>query len=180
MRLGCESIGVLRYSRTLALTMRQLLIDGHNLIGQMPGLSLADFDDEEKLVAFLRKHAARKRARIVVVFDSGQPGGRSRHLSGGGVESVFAGSHTNADRILIERIRALKQPQTWTLVSSDRAIQREAEARRMPVKSSAEFAAELAPPASASSPPRIDEKPSHEDDIDAWIDAFRRRHGPGD
>ena len=31
-----------------------LLIDGHNLIGQIPELSLADEDDEGKLVMLLR------------------------------------------------------------------------------------------------------------------------------
>ena len=88
--------------------MQKLLIDGHNLIGQTPGLSLADPNDEQKLVVMLRKYAARKSARIVVVFDSGNPGGKSKELSGGNVTAIFAGSHTIADRILMERIRELK------------------------------------------------------------------------
>ena len=89
--------------------MQKLLIDGHNLIGQTPGLSLADPNDEQKLVVMLRQYAARKNARIVVVFDSGNPGGKSKELSGGNVTAIFAGSHTIADRILMERIRELKQ-----------------------------------------------------------------------
>ena len=40
--------------------MQKLLIDGHNLIGQTPGLSLADPNDEQKLIVMLRKYAARK------------------------------------------------------------------------------------------------------------------------
>ena len=157
--------------------MLQLLIDGHNLIGQMPGMSLADFDDEEKLVAKLRRYAARRRARIVVVFDSGLPGGRSQPLSGGGVEAIFAGSHTDADRVLIERIRAAKRPQTWTLVSSDRAIQREAARRRMPVQESADFARTLVP---VDSPPkplptRSNDKPEREDDVKGWLDIFKKK-----
>ncbi len=155
--------------------MLQLLIDGHNLIGQMPGLSLADFDDEEKLVAALRRFAARRRARIVVVFDSGQPGGRSRELSRGGVETVFAGSHTNADRILIERIRALQRPQEWALVSSDRAIQAEAGRRRVRVTEAADFARALmpSPPDSATPPPN--EKPDRVDDLSEWLDLFKKK-----
>jgi predicted RNA-binding protein with PIN domain len=154
--------------------MLQLLIDGHNLIGQMPGLSLADFDDEEQLVAMLRKYAARRRARIVVVFDSGSPGGRSRGLSGGGVETVFAADgHTNADRILIERIRQVKRPQEWVLVSGDRTIQREAGRRRMRTIESADFAAQLIPPSPAE--PTPEEKPEVDKDIDEWLDLFYRR-----
>ncbi len=158
--------------------MLQLLIDGHNLIGQMPGLSLADFDDEEKLVAMLRRYAARHQARIVVVFDSGSPGGRSRALSGGGVEAIFAADgHTNADRVLTERIREAKRPQEWTLVTGDRSIQQEAARRRMRTLEPAEFARRLAQPqASPSSPPReAEEKPDREDNIDEWLGRFKRR-----
>ena len=36
-----------------------ILIDGHNLIGQMPGLSLEDPHDEEMLVTLLRSYRAR-------------------------------------------------------------------------------------------------------------------------
>ncbi|HLF26071.1 MAG TPA: NYN domain-containing protein [Anaerolineae bacterium] len=160
--------------------MRQLLIDGHNLIGQMPDLSLADLDDEEKLVALLRKYAARRRARIVVVFDSGMAGhsgGRSQTLSGGGVEAVFAGSHTDADRVLIERMRELKRPREWALVSSDRAIQAAAERHRVSVVEAAEFAKMLAPPKPAEKPPDEDrdDKPDREDNISQWLRLFKRK-----
>ena len=158
--------------------MLQLLIDGHNLIGQMPGLSLADFDDEEKLVAMLRKYAARRRARIVVVFDSGSPGGRSRTLSGGGVEAIFAADgHTNADRVLIERIRDAKRPQAWTLVTGDRAIQQEAARRHMRTLEPAEFSRLLGRPQAPQAPPQheAEEKPDREDNVDEWLDRFKRR-----
>lgn len=154
--------------------MLKLLIDGHNLIGKMPGLSLADIDDEENLVAMLRKYAMRRRARIVVVFDSGSPGGRSHELSGGGVEAVFAANgHTNADRVIIERIREVKRPQEWAVVSGDRSIQHEAKRRRMRVIESAAFARQLAPPETAE--PTRQEKPLPDDDIEEWFDLFNRR-----
>ena len=102
--------------------MQKLLIDGHNLIGQTPSLSLADPNDEQKLIVMLRKYAARKNARIVVVFDSGNPGGKSKELSGGNVTAIFAGAHTIADRILMERIRELKSSGDWIVVSSDREV----------------------------------------------------------
>lgn len=162
----------------------QLLIDGHNLVGKVPDLSLADFDDEEKLIDMLRKYAARRtrnrrasrRVRIVVVFDSGSPGGRSHALSGGGVESIFAADgYTNADRILIERIREAKRPQEWTLVSGDREVQREAKRRRMPIIESADFAKKLLPSQSKSPPKPKDNKPEHEDDVQGWLDIFTER-----
>lgn len=156
--------------------MLQLLIDGHNLIGKLPNLSLADFDDEEKLVELLRRYAARRRARIVVVFDSGSPGGQSRALSGGGIQTVFAADgHTNADRVLIERIGELKRPQEWALVSSDRAIQDHATRRKLRVIESGEFAQQLLPPPDAPAQSAPAEKPESDDDIDEWLDVFNRR-----
>ena len=48
------------------------LIDGHNLIGSMPNISLSDDNDEFKLVFLLRKIAVSKKNRqILVVFDRG-------------------------------------------------------------------------------------------------------------
>jgi predicted RNA-binding protein with PIN domain len=156
--------------------MIQLLIDGHNLIPRIPGLSLSQIDDEEKLVGLLRKYATHHRAQIVVVFDSGNLTGRSRELSGGGVEVTFAGSSTNADRILIERIRELKRPQQWKLVSSDHAVQEEANRRRVRVVEAAEFAGQLMSPRDIERPTSAsaDEKPDTEADIDEWLKLFKR------
>jgi len=47
------------------------LIDGHNVIGQMPDIGLDDPDDEQKLLWRLRRYRARTGRRIVVVFDPG-------------------------------------------------------------------------------------------------------------
>ncbi|HZY41831.1 MAG TPA: NYN domain-containing protein [Anaerolineae bacterium] len=153
--------------------MQQLLIDGHNLIGQMPDLSLADLDDEQKLIVQLRKYAARRGAKIIVVFDSGQPGGRSRELSGGGVTAIFAGSHTIADRVLMERIRELKKPGEWIAVSSDREVQQAAARRRLIVWSSPDFAARLTPPSPSNdnAPPLVEDEVS-KDDVNEWLNIF--------
>jgi predicted RNA-binding protein with PIN domain len=156
--------------------MQQLLIDGHNLIAQVAGLSLADPDDEQKLVVLLRKYAARRGAKIIVVFDSGLPGGRSRELSGGGVTAIFAGSHTIADRILIERIRELSKPGEWIVVSSDREVQQAAERRKMTVRSSPEFASiMLAPPKEAASEPPVIEPKLGQDEVNEWLKIFGKK-----
>jgi uncharacterized protein len=154
--------------------MQHLLIDGHNLIGQMPDLSLADLDDEQQLIVQLRKYAARRRAQIIVVFDSGSPGGKSRELSGGGVTAIFAGSHTNADRILMERIRELKKPGEWIAVSSDHEVQQAAARRRLIVWPSPVFAVRLAAqplPASGKASTPVEAEVS-QDDVNEWLNIF--------
>jgi hypothetical protein len=97
-----------------------LLIDGHNLIGsgQLPGISLADENDELKLVRLLRRYRSRVRSDITVVFDAGVPGGRSRGLSGGGVEAVFAPRRRQrADDVIAARVWRAANPGGLTVVT---------------------------------------------------------------
>ncbi len=161
------------------MIMQKLLIDGHNLIGQTPGLSLADPNDEQKLIVMLRQYAARKQARIVVIFDSGtaaHAGGKSKELSGGNVTAIFAGSHTIADRVLMERIRELKQPGDWVVVSSDREVQQAALQRKMNVWSSAEFSRKMGPPPQREAePPTPKDSGLTQSEVDEWLQVFKRR-----
>jgi predicted RNA-binding protein with PIN domain len=151
------------------------LIDGHNLIGQMPDLSLADPDDEAKLVLRLVEYAAGRNARIVVVFDRGLPAGHSR-LSRGPVQAVFAGSHTDADTLLRERIRAETQPGQLIVVSEDREVIAAAKARKITVTRSSEFARQLA--VFAPRPPRRrgpstnDDRKLSDSEVEEWLRLF--------
>lgn len=149
------------------------LIDGHNLIGQMDDLSLSDPDDEAKLVQLLRQFAAGRKAQITVIFDHGLPGGKSP-LSGGPVEAVFAGSHTNADRILRERIASEKQPGQVILVTSDREVIAAAKSRKMVFTRSADFAAQLrvAGPATRRKARPNEERPLSDAEIEEWLRLF--------
>ena len=122
------------------------LIDGHNLIGRLPDLRLDDPDDEAKLVARLRTYCARAGKRATVVFDRGLPGGRSRALSGGRVEVVFASAGHTADGILRERVRRARDPGGLTVVTSDREVIAAARAQGARVMRSEEFAARLRAP----------------------------------
>ena len=134
-----------------------LLVDGHNLIGQAPGLSLADADDEAQLVLLLRGYATRKRGRqVVVVFDRGVYG-HPQQLDGYGVTCYFAKSPQDADTQLIRRLRALRRPREWALVSSDRQVARVAEECGVRVIGAREFAAQLHAPVKPERPPA--EKP---------------------
>lgn len=117
------------------------LIDGHNLIARTPGLSLADPDDEAKLVSLLRRWAlADPRRRVTVIFDGGLPAGEAKHLSGGGVKAIFAPSNSTADAALIRRIEAIGNPPEFVVVTSDRAVAAVATRKRVAVQSSETFA----------------------------------------
>lgn len=120
------------------------LIDGHNLIGQLDDISLADPDDEAKLVGKLIGFSARMKKKCVVIFDQGITGGKSR-MSTATVEVVFASARTNADRIMIERINATQNAAEWVVVSNDNEVLNAARARKMRTLKSREFAPMLKP-----------------------------------
>jgi predicted RNA-binding protein with PIN domain len=151
-----------------------LLIDGHNLIGQVPSISLADADDEAQLVMLLRRYATSKRGRqVVVVFDRGVYG-HPQHLDGYGVTCHFAMSPHDADAQLIRRIGALRRPGDWTLVSSDRQVTRVARERGMRVIGAREFASRLLAPTALPAEAREEKRDVRlsEAEVAEWLQLF--------
>lgn len=152
------------------------LIDGHNLIGQLPDISLDDPNDEALLVQKLAGFVARKRQKCVVVFDHGVPGGPSR-MSTRGVEVVFASPPYNADRLIMRRIDNTRDPRNWTVVSSDNQVLEMARRRRMQVIRSTDFVEHLRRPAPPERP-GPDEAPDvhlSPDEVEMWLEEFNRR-----
>jgi predicted RNA-binding protein with PIN domain len=152
------------------------LIDGHNLIGKLPDITLGEPNDEAKLVIRLRGFAARTGKKCIVIFDSGLPGGRSP-LSNQPVEVVFASSPRNADRLLIRRIEDMPDPRNWTLVSSDHAIQDVAKRRAMQIMTSDSFAPLLRLP---KKPAKPDDKPLKDvyvspAEVEEWLKLFGKK-----
>lgn len=156
-----------------------MLVDGHNLIGQIPTISLSAPDDEEQLVLLLRRYANRKRGRrVVVVFDYGVYG-HPHNLNGYGVECFFARSPKDADSELIRRIRAIRRAESWQVVTSDRAVAGEARARGITVISAKEFARRLL---HKHTPARQHEREEEERDrplspaeVEEWLRLFEER-----
>jgi predicted RNA-binding protein with PIN domain len=146
------------------------LIDGHNLIGQLPDLALDDPHDEAKLVERLKRFMARKSKRCTVIFDGGLPGGPSRDLSTYSVRVIFAHGGTNADRIILERIRRARDPGSLIIVSADHAIIDAARRRNMQVTAPAAFAAEM----NASPIPDDRDPDPHLSprEVDTWLRLF--------
>lgn len=149
------------------------LIDGHNLIGKIPDIQLTDPNDEAKLVQRLVGFCARTGKKCTVVFDHGLPGGSSK-MSTGGVKVIFASVHSNADRVMIDRIHKVRNPREWIVVSSDNQVINRAKQRRMPTLSAAQFADILARPQRVVKPGR-EESPDlrlSPDEVDEWLRIF--------
>jgi predicted RNA-binding protein with PIN domain len=154
------------------------LIDGHNLIAARPDISLDDPDDEIKLILVLKSWAvARRKREVTVIFDRGLPGGFQQRLSSSRINVVFASQGETADSLLIRRIKQLRNPSEYILVSSDQAIQTAAGSRRLAYLASEEFAGELvkkepSPPPAAEKLDKTDEPSLTQEEVTEWLDLF--------
>jgi hypothetical protein len=149
-----------------------VLIDGHNLIGRLSDISLADPGDEAQLVSRLQGYAGRTGKRVTVVFDRGMPGGRSQALSGGRVEVVFAPTGRSADRVLLERIQRAPNPRGLTVVTSDHAVIAAALDRGARVIRAEAFTSELQTPTAPRAGGKGDVHLSPEEE-QAWLELFK-------
>ena len=151
-----------------------LLIDGHNLIPHLPGMNLADPDDEEKLIALLGEYCRLRRKTAEVYFDRAPHGqaGERRH---GKVKAIFVQAGSSADAAIMARLRKLgKRAKNVRVVSSDRQVVQAARAAHAEVQSSQDFAAEWRK--LISEEPTLDpHSPTlSEKEIEAWEALFRR------
>ena len=150
------------------------IIDGHNLIPKIPGLSLRDLDDEGALIQILGKFANQHRTKIEVFFDRA-PAGQARSQVFGLVKAVFVRQGSSADHAIKTRLKKLaKQAKNWTVVSSDGDIRAEARSYQSRVLTAQEFA-RLIHDGVKQKPTieDIDEKPDQPTpDVDYWLEQF--------
>jgi predicted RNA-binding protein with PIN domain len=153
------------------------LIDGHNLIGQMPNLRLDDPDDEAKLVEYLRGYRARTGHQVTVIFDAGAGYHPVKTKKVGGVAVQFARHDQTADQIIARRVRQIKNPQELIVVTSDRAVQQAASHSGVRVLTARAFAQQLL---QGSSPTTADDQGSQievklsDDEIEEWLRIFKK------
>jgi predicted RNA-binding protein with PIN domain len=130
-----------------------LVIDGHNLIGTnvFPDITLADVDDEARLVARLRVWKSRYKGPMTVIFDRGVTAGQSANLSGAGVRVIFARNPEEADDLIRRRIR--KAAKGLVVVTNDRLLREEAATAGVEVWNGEKFVQRM------SLPPAIPDQP---------------------
>lgn len=151
-----------------------MIVDGHNLIPKIPGLSLSDLDDEIKLIKLLQEYCRLRRVEIECYFDKA-PQGHPRIQRFGQVAAKFARPGKTADEEIKERLNRLgRQAKEWTVVSSDASIQTAARAARARFISSAVFSHEIEAVLHSDDPVQkpADEENMSEEDLKMWLKAF--------
>ncbi len=114
------------------------IIDGHNLIGAIPGMDLSELDDESRLIDWLLHFLNVSQTSAQVFFDKGLPG-RPAKRKQGRLTVNFVRQGTADDAISRHLDKLAEQAKNFTVVSSDRQVQASAKFHHSRVMSSAKF-----------------------------------------
>jgi len=155
-----------------------LLIDGHNLIPHLPGLSLSDADDEVQLIQRLQDYARLRRVSIEVYFDRAAPA-QAGVRKFPQMQAHFVRSGITADEAIMARLKSLgKRAKNVRVVSSDRQVQQAARAAHANVIDSGQFAAEWGQLTSEKPALNPRDRLLSEEEVRAWEQLFRQGHPP--
>jgi hypothetical protein len=157
------------------------IIDGHNLIPKVPGLSLEDMDDEQQLVNLLQDFCRVKQKKVEVFFDNA-PAGSSGARTFGCVVARFIRQGRTADQAILEKLRRLEgEARNWTVVSSDREVRNSARSVRAKSMRVEEFAQELsALQADRSQQMQQDDADLSKQEVDEWLKLFGADEADGE
>jgi uncharacterized protein len=148
-----------------------LLIDGHNLIPHVRGLSLQAIDDEERLIELLQVYCRVNNKSVLVFFDKAAPGHAGKR-SHGRVTARFVHAESTADAAIIQRLRkAGRAARNFTVVTSDRRVQVEARALGAAIIPSDQFTRQLARARDHASSIEPEEKIS-DGELEEWLRMF--------
>lgn len=116
------------------------IIDGHNLIGKLASIDLADPDDEEALMRLLAQYFSKQRKRGVVFFDRGLIG-TEKEFNLGRLSVRFSTPPQTADDAIRKYLISIAPEATnYTVVSSDTEVQNAAKRIGAQCQSSETFA----------------------------------------
>lgn len=148
------------------------IIDGHNLIPHIKGLSLDQIDDETALIEILEEYFKRQRKKAVLYFDRAQAGG-SPDINSAFLKVHFVRRPAIADEAIILHLKRLGgAAKNWIVVSSDHLVRRSAVRMGAQILTSAVFAAEIQQETRNEAPEQITQKPEGDDDISQWLEIF--------
>ena len=157
-----------------------LIIDGHNLIPHVAGLSLGDENDETALIELLQEYARLRRKTIEVYFDNA-PAEQAGLRKFGRVQVHFVRRGITADDAIMKRLKALgKRAKNVQVISSDRQVQQAARAVHARVITSGEFAADWGRLMEEEPDLNPRDRLLSEKEVAAWEQFFRQGHPPQD
>ena len=157
------------------------IIDGHNLIPKVAGLSLGDMDDEQQLVKLLQEFCRIKQKQVEVYFDNA-PAGSSGPRTYGCVVARFVRQGRTADQAIKEKLHRLgAEARNWTVVSSDREVRASARSVRAKSMRVEEFSQRLNEVTASGSPEPAEHGTGlSSEEVDEWMELFGADEGDGE
>jgi predicted RNA-binding protein with PIN domain len=153
------------------------LIDGHNLIPKLPGISLEEVNDEQRLIEMLQEFCRVNRKQLDVYFDNAPPGNMAVRKHGAVTAHFIRQGHT-ADAAIRARLTRLgNAARNWIVVSSDQGVQNSARAARARFLSSEAFARDLLVVNDVTAPEtgKRAEAQLSAAEVDEWLRLFERK-----
>ena len=149
------------------------LIDGHNLIPNIPGLTLSDLDDEVQLIRLIQEYCRLSRSQAELFFD-GAPPAHKLQGGGGSVHTHFVRKGMPADDAIIQYMyHTGRSTQNLTLVTSDHRIQAEARSLGIKLLESPAFAREMIQKLRTGEETRSKTEPEiSSGEVDQWLEIF--------
>ena len=149
------------------------IIDGHNLIPNIPGLTLSDLDDEVQLIRLIQEYCRLSRSQAELFFD-GAPPAYKLQGGGGSVHMHFVRKGTSADDAIIQYMHhAGQNKQNLTLVTSDHRIHAEARSLGIKILESPMFARVMIQMLRAAQDTRSKAEPElSSSEVDQWLEIF--------
>ena len=153
-----------------------VIIDGNNLLHAMYAHAPLPTIGRETLVRLIERWAGNAHDDVTLVFDGPVPReGLAKQMSSSRITVRFSAPAT-ADDVIIASVQGAKDPGTIRVVSSDKAIQREAKYRRCRCTDVVSFVAELCPSKEKPGPAAsvTEEKPDKvsPEETRAWLELF--------
>lgn len=176
------------------------IIDGHNLIGIMPDISLSQPDDEARLVTRLLSDRAHGAGEMIVFFDGNplsvalDPQRRQSSVpSWPGMQVHYAPPGKSADDAIVDFLRASRQPGQYAVVTNDQGLTARVRSLGASTLSANEFSRQMdrrkakkrTPASNATSPTPNPRDPAFADLYDEFLAAEKARqqgaeHHPAD
>lgn len=150
----------------------RLLVDGNNLMFALADVAVEA--DRRRLSRMLGDFARREGAEVTVVYDG--PRRRPSPADNGDDPrlTVYYSEGRTADEILAELIASHSAPRRLTIVSGDRAVQRQARRRRCQVVEALAFARQLKvrPRRATPQEPGAKQEGLGDGEADQWLREF--------
>ncbi len=149
-----------------------LLIDGHNLIGVLPGIDLADPNDEAQMIRRLQAFHGASGRSLIVFFDSGDMPGAAGDLSTPGVGVRFARRPQTADDLIVAFLRKSRQPGQHAVITNDRELAGLARQLGASVITASRFADQLQGPRRGTRVSEVTDEPTPDPGDPAFADIY--------